>query len=241
MQHIRLHEDCDRGICADCPDCALPTCHFGGLGRLDIARDCRTLARGERLESGGGCMAFWIVLSGTAASCTCLSDGRRQILSLETPGATICGGMAGFETPSWLEALSACEVCVLDLSPYADLLRSDPDFMAAVFQIVHARLARSEDHLATLGRLDSRERVTLFLARFAHAAPRTPVSLPMSREDIADYLGLNSETVSRVLSKLRKLGLVTFLTPTDYVVPDMEALARRLPVPIGHGTGGRLT
>jgi len=52
----------------------------------------------------------------------------------------------------------------------------------------------------------------------------------MNREEIADYLGLNSETVSRIFSKLRKAGLFKFLSPTEFVVPDPEAVARRLPV-----------
>ncbi len=52
----------------------------------------------------------------------------------------------------------------------------------------------------------------------------------MNREEIADYLGLNTETVSRILSKLRKAGLFKFLTRTEFVVLDPEAVARRLPV-----------
>lgn len=77
----------------------------------------------------------------------------------------------------------------------------------------------------------------LFLAQMAMRVGRGaynggPVRLPMSREDIADYLGLNAETVSRIFSRVKKTGLVKFLSPTEYVIPDLNAIARRLPVPI---------
>ena len=61
------------------------------------------------------------------------------------------------------------------------------------------------------------------------SAPR--VSLPLSREDIADYLGLNAETVSRLLSRLKKAGTVTFLSPTEFLITDMSKLEERLPLP----------
>ncbi len=85
------------------------------------------------------------------------------------------------------------------------------------------------------GRLDSRERVLLFLAEMAlrnakARRPESPVTLPTSREDMADYLGLNAETISRILGRVRKSGLVRFLSTTEYVIPDMVEIARRLPV-----------
>ena len=101
-----------------------------------------------------------------------------------------------------------------------------------MFVISHQRLTRSQTHISTLGRLDSRERVLLFLGQMAADSGNGLVRLRMSREDIADYLGLNAETVSRMLSRIKKSGLVKFLSPTEYVVPDIEQIARRLPVPI---------
>ena len=217
-----------------CWECPNTNCLFRTLERMSARRGIRNLSRGERLDCGcgTGCMTFWIVLDGLAASCVAFEDGRRQILSLETAGEVVCAPMGQAKRAMWLEALSDCEICVLDLSADAARLRNDPDFLAAIFRLTHDRLAQSEDHVATLGRLDSRERVALFLARAAAADPKALVNLAMSREDIADYLGLNAETVRRVLTQLRKSGLVKFLTRSEYVVPDMNALARRLPVPV---------
>lgn len=223
----------------DCGSCGRMLCTFLPREPVGAMQHKHFLKRGDRLDSadGEGCMRFWIVVHGTAASCTSFEDGRRQIVGLETKGETICSLMAGVGTQNWLEALSDCMICEVDLSARARELHSDPAFLAATFHVVHRRLERCQNHVTTLGRLDSVERVTLFLAEMAVRAGATTdtqplVSLPMSREDIADYLGLNSETVSRILSKLKKSKLVKFLSPSEFVVPDLAELDRRLPVSI---------
>ncbi len=198
-----------------------------------------TLSRGERLEAADteNCLRFLVVVEGTAATCTTFADGRRQILGIEGPGEIMCGAMSGLGLQCWLEALDDCIVCDVNLSAVARQLSKDPEFLTANFRIVHRRLARSQSHLSTLGRLDSQERVLFFLAEMAsrHTArnPGAPVTrLDMSREDIADYLGLNSETVSRILTRIRKSGLVKFLNRNEYVLTDIAAVAKRLPVEI---------
>lgn len=238
MRDTHIDLDAHLGVAAACPGCQNSECPFRYLARMGARHDTLQLKRGERLECAAkaGCMKFWIVIDGLAASCVALEDGRRQIVSLESGGSIVCAPMGRPGRAGWLQALSDCEVCVLDLSADAEALRTDPDFLTAMFKLAHDRLSRSEDHVTTLGRLDSRERVTLFLARAAAAEPRALVNLTMSREDMADYLGLNAETVSRVLTQLRKSGLVKFLTRSEYVVPDMNALAKRLPVPITQTT-----
>lgn len=221
-------------ICDACRDCPCSGCAFRGLDPVPVRQRTHALRRGGRLEGRGGkgCLLFWIVVSGTAASCTSFRDGRRQIVGLERSGDVICAQMAGSGTANWLEALSDCRICELDLTPLADPLRTDSAFLSTSFHIVHRRLARAQAHVSTLGRLDSRERVLLFLGEMAASAGYGVVALPMSREDIADYLGLNTETVSRILGRIKRSGLVRFLTPTEYVVPDLDALAARLPVAI---------
>lgn len=238
MTLCRFRDDACGGAQSGCAACRLKSCAFAALAPEERHRHDLHLSRGQRLDSlgGGGCMKFWVITSGTAATCTAFEDGRRQILGLESPGDAVCGLMAGPGTQNWLEALSDCLICEIDLSPRAEQLRADRAFLAASFQIVHRSLERSLHHATTLGRLDSYERVLLFLGEMAlragRAASAASVVLPMSREDIADYLGLNAETVSRILSKIKKAGLVKFLSPTEYVVPDLGAIERRLPVPL---------
>lgn len=185
-----------------------------------------------------------MVVRGTAAICTLFSDGRRQIAGFEMTGDTICGQMATDETSSWLEALEDCLICELDFSRQAQTLQNDTSFLNVILQVTHDRLELASRHLSTLGRLDSTERVLLFLADMAIRKNSgleysRPIHLCMSREDIADYLGLNAETISRILSKLKKSNLVHFQSPTDYFIPDLAAVERRLPVPINDKGAGQ--
>lgn len=229
-----------------CIACQRRLCDFIKDGRTGVASGCQhgkrpvgmVLRRGERLESSEqDCLRFWVVVDGTAAICTSFADGRRQIIGLESAGDIICGLMASDEGATWLEALEETVICELDFSSHAAELQHDATFIAMVFGITHQRLETASRHLATLGRLDSTERVILFLGDMARrqrnaAVPGRSATLPMSREDIADYLGLNTETVSRIFSRLKKSGLIKFLSPTEYVIPDFAALECRLPVPV---------
>lgn len=209
-----------------------------------------TLSRGERMQTcEGKCLKFWVVISGAAGICTMLHDGRRQISAVEGPGDVLCGPMSGPDSPVWIEALDPCQICELDFSDRAAALQKDPDFLSVMFGVIHRRLELSSRHLTTLGRLDSTERVILFLAEMTlRAGKQRPVHLPMSRDDIADYLGLNAETVSRILSRLKKMRLFTFHSPTEFDVPDMDAVLKRLPVtplgraenPLGRGAADKM-
>ncbi len=218
----------------ECFACGSKLCRFSGLQSPRQTHRIIDLNRGERIETcTGGCVRFWTVISGTAAISTNLRDGRRQISGIERTGSTICGPMAHEDSPIWLEALEPCRICEIDFSADIGALQDDAGFMQAMFGIIHKRLETANRHLTTLGRLDSIERVTLFLAEMAEAEPgHGPVHLPMNREEIADYLGLNAETISRIFTKLRKAGLFKFLSPTEFVVADPQAVARRLPVPV---------
>lgn len=217
---------------AGCFGCTAKLCRFSTTDDTRRAHATIDLARGERVETcDESCVRFWTVMSGTAVICTTLSDGRRQISGIETAGNTICGPMANEASPIWLEALEPTQICEIDFTGDIASLQEDPAFLRMMFGVIHRRLETATRHLTTLGRLDSTERVTLFLAQWAEASPgHGPVHLPMSREEIADYLGLNAETVSRVLGRLKKAGLFRFLSPSEFVVPDPKAVARRLPV-----------
>ena len=224
-----------RPMLAACLDCPAGACDFRTQFPKSKTVHRFGLARGERLECGqNSCMRFWVVVSGTAATCVAFRDGRRQIAALEPPGSLVCGPMADHGTEHWLEALDDVEICEIDVASGSESVRRNEAFMSSMFRMIHGRLERALMLVSMLGRLDSQERVTLFLAEMSiqSGGANAVVSLPMSREDIADYLGLNTETVSRVFTRIRKSGLVRFLSPTEYLIPDMQAVAARLPVRI---------
>ena len=199
----------------------------------------RDLERGAQV-SAGLYLKLWTVVDGLVALCSSLPDGRRQLVSLATPGDLVCPLAGSHGTAVWIEALAPSRLCELDLSARSRGINRDPVLSAELFRVAHRQIQSVSAHLVTLGRLDGMERVCLFLTDMAwRIGVETPgglrVHLPLSREDIADYLGLNAETVSRIFSRVKKAKLVTFLSPTDYIVADIEALQSRAPVAAPHG------
>lgn len=221
-----------------CQCCRTQVCGYVNGSSKGMRCAFRPFKRGDRLPaSEASCMRFWTIVSGTAASCTAFPDGRRQIVQVEMPGDLVCGFSSSSDMESWIEFLSDSVVCEVDLSATAEGLRSDSEFQSRLFRFTHNQLERTALRVVLLGRLDSMERICFFLTEMARrsgviSGNSIRVSLEFSREDIADYLGLNAETVSRLLSRIKKLGLAIFLSPTEYAVPDMNRLERRIPVKI---------
>ncbi|MDH3453274.1 MAG: Crp/Fnr family transcriptional regulator, partial [Gammaproteobacteria bacterium] len=165
------------------------------------------------------------VLSGAASLCAGLPDGRRQLLYLATPGEMICP-YTTINTELWVEALVPTSICEIPMQVAIASSRAQPDLLLrASNQFLDATMA----HLLAIGRLDGTERVTAFLVDMtrrlgSHESGRLLVHLPLNREDIADYLGLNAETVSRILGRIKRSGLVIFHSPSEFEVPDFEDL-----------------
>ncbi|MCC2112288.1 MAG: Crp/Fnr family transcriptional regulator [Hyphomicrobiales bacterium] len=224
-----------------CTTCSLESCHFRDsvtAAEADgerLVHSVTALERGGRVwRSGVGCRRLWVVVGGLAALATALPDGRRQITSLISSGDIVCPVSDRDGGESWGEALSPMQICEIDLHALIATPQQSDGVWGSLFRATHRQLERSNANLVMLGRFDGVERICLFLVEMAQrlgvAGPGGyRVHLPMSREDIADYLGLNSETVSRLLTRVRKTRLVTFISPTDFVVHDLFALARRTP------------
>jgi len=221
---------CDRKLCMTVP-----------AAYRDASQRLITMERGDRLtETGGNCYKIWNIVQGAAAICTSLEDGRRQVIGLEFQGDSICGLLNVTGANSWLEAVSDCWICEIDLSVADQELHTNKAFMDAVFSVMNSKLQRYSTHIVTLGQLDGFERVLFFLTEMAqrlgrHLSEGIFVDLPMSREEIADYLGLNTETVSRIFSRIRKSGAVTFVSPTELVIPDLKALKKLVPIEVVKG------
>ena len=197
------------------------------------------LARGDNLDITSS-FKVWNVVEGLVGLCTALPDGRRQIVSLSTPGDLLCPMTGAKGTDVWVEALAPSGLCEIDLSDRIEAIRDDAALSAELFKVVHRQVMCSSVHLVTLGRLDGMERVCLFLTDMVWrlgvpTANGWRVNLPLSREDIADYLGLNAETVSRIFSRVKKAKLAIFLSPTEFLVTDLEALQSRAPLAAPHG------
>ena len=198
-------------------------------------------ARGERVPAAarGGGLRLQIVRTGIAAASATMQDGRRQIMCVLVPGDVICPfDLADAEC--WAEALTETETWEVVVPMNGHGLDENPDLGRLLFDLSHKLLERALTHVVQLGRFDGTERLCAFLLDMARRTGRRRgtgwcLSLPMSREDIADYLGLNAETVSRIFTRIKKDGIARFHSPTECEIPDLTRLEARVPI---RGIGG---
>lgn len=142
-----------------------------------------------------------------------LSDGRRLVAGFLMPGDYV-GFSASGNYRHAIEAVVDSELCVLGLEQLRDGVFAQPTLGHELLDRAIAELDSTRDKLMALARMTPLERVAGFLLDMARrrkreGADERMVILPMSRGDIADYLGLTVETVSRSFTKLRVQGLIS--------------------------------
>ena len=147
------------------------------------------------------------VLSGTVRTYKILSDGRRQVGGFYLPGDIFGLEFADAHTLS-AEAVSDTKVLVVKRSALSALAARDPSVAQQLFALTGRELHRVQDRILLLIK-NARERVAGFLLEMAErASENNTIELPMSRQDIADYLGLTIETVSRTLTSLETASAI---------------------------------
>jgi CRP/FNR family nitrogen fixation transcriptional regulator len=167
------------------------------------------------------------VKTGAARSYKLLSDGRRQIGAFH-----LVGDIFGLENSSEhrFTAEAIVDTTVRLIKRRSLELVADSDAMVArnLLSMTTNNLQHAEDHMLLLGRKTSLERVAAFLIEMDRRLTAAGVlALPMCRRDIADYLGLTLETVSRALSRLHELGILGFIgnNQRQIVLLDRQQLA----------------
>ena len=203
---------CDRCIGKQCN-----VCHLLEHGRqrelLDTSCRHRWTKREYLFRAGNPVGAVYKVTSGIVAESRTLADGRRQIIAFFLPG-DICGyletdGRHAFDG----EAITTAETCSFNRERFSAFVNRNHDVAEEMRRSLAERLKMVGTHLSVVGQLTSTERVANFVAMMtaAYAARNVqtrPLPLPMKRSDIADYLGLRLETVSRAFSKLRQRNII---------------------------------
>ena len=165
------------------------------------------------------------VASGTVRTYKVLVDGRRQIGAFYLPG-DIFGLETGEEHTFSAEAITDCRIIVIKRSAVEALAARDNDVARQMWALTARELQRVQDHIMVLIK-SAQERVAGFLLEMAGRVPgREAVELPMSRQDIADYLGLTIETVSRTLTQLEKRAAIELPTSRRIVLRNRMALSR---------------
>ena len=167
------------------------------------------------------------VMSGAVRSYKLLTDGRRQIGAFHLTG-DIFGLENGNEHRFTTEAIVDTTVRLVRRQSLEMVAESDAMVAKNLLSMTTSNLQHAEDHMLLLGRKTSLERVAAFLLEMDKRLTAAGVmALPMSRRDIADYLGLTLETVSRALSRLHELDVLGFVgnTQRQIVLLDRHRLA----------------
>jgi CRP/FNR family transcriptional regulator len=163
------------------------------------------------------------VLTGAVRLFKALPDGRRQVLDFRIAGD--CFGLIGAGRYSYsVEAIVRTTVSRHPLAQIDGALQARPCLAMSLLELARVDLERARAQMLLLGRKSAEERVAALLVRFAERAGRLAVRLPLSRQDMADYLGLTVETVSRTLSQFRRAGLVAQAARHELILERPRAL-----------------
>ena len=165
------------------------------------------------------------LISGTVRTSKILNDGRRQIGEFYLPG-DLFGHEVGSEHSFSAEAITDVKVIVIKRSAVEALAARDNEVARQLWAMTGRELQRMQEHILLLIK-SAQERVAGFLLEMAERIKSTnEVELPMSRQDIADYLGLTIETVSRTLTILENSAAISLPTSRRIVLRNRAALRR---------------
>jgi CRP/FNR family nitrogen fixation transcriptional regulator len=163
------------------------------------------------------------VISGTVRTFNVLSNGRRQIRAFYLPG-DIFGVETGPEHAFSAEAISEAQLFVIERKAVVALAARDNEVAHQLWGLTSRELRHARSHVLLLIQ-SARERVAGFLLEMADRVPTgDEIELPMPRQDIADYLGLTIETVSRMLTHLEKGAAIARPTSRRVVLCSRPAL-----------------
>lgn len=202
------------------------------LQKLDGLAAITSFHRGERICSQDQTTEYWyFLISGAARRCTIRCDGHRQIMDLLLPG-DFFGLAFGVQSDAIIEAVSQNTVVAGYLRSRVECLAdSDPAIARELREIAFKALSRIQSQILILGRITAVEKVGSFILEMAERLSNGKcegVSLPVSRYDIADYLGVSVETVSRALSRLQHRGAIRLLNTRTVRVVYRNALEERV-------------
>lgn len=160
-----------------------------------------------------------------------LPDGRRQITGFVFPGDFL--GLAHHtEYVYTAEAVGETNLCRFSRTQLATLFKEIPKLESRLLAISQDELVQAHNQMLLLGRKSAKERLASFLVMLSERTmasagtveSRGPIPVPMSRNDIGDYLGLTTETVSRTLTRLKTSGVISIDSDRKINVSDWDAL-----------------
>lgn len=221
-----------RNPCAACPVRDLSVC--GSLGDQDLATmnaisTTKTYDVDQTLIwEGEAASEFFIITEGCCKVFKLLPDGRRQITGFLYPSDIV--GLASDSRYSYTaQALTPMNVCRFGREPVMELFTQMPELCRKVCCVASNELAAAQDQMVMLGRKNAAERLATFLVllerrKHLRGENSLEIDVPMTRADIADHLGLTTETVSRTVTIFRKKGLIELDGPHAITILKESAL-----------------
>jgi CRP/FNR family transcriptional regulator len=173
---------------------------------------------------------YFRVRSGMVRLSKVTEDGRRQIAAFLTAGDLF--GWTDQDAYNYsAEAVTDATVEKYSRVRIEESVKANPSLGRSILGLLSGQLALAQDHLLLLGRMTASERIATFLLDLVRrqrsaGAAGSDIELPMNRKDVADYLGLTVETVSRTMSALKRKGIIAFAEPESVQLKQSTALER---------------
>lgn len=222
--------------CSDCPirhRAVCARCETDELQMLEEMKYYRTYDPGQTMVWAGDPMDFVASLvSGVATLTQTMEDGRTQMVGLLLPSDFI-GRPGRTMAPYSVTAISEVTVCCFRKKPFERMMATTPHIAQRLLEMALDELDAAREWMLLLGRKTAREKIASLIAIIARRSGDTPVGavpsrqtveLPLTREAMADYLGLTLETVSRQVSALKREGLIVLEGKRRVLIPDFERL-----------------
>lgn len=225
------HHDCEacpirhRAVCARCDS--------DELELLEGIKYYRSFEAGQHIIWSGDRMDFvGSVVSGIATLTQTMEDGRTQMVGLLLPSDFV--GRPGRNGAAYdVVATTDLVMCCFRKKPFEQMMETTPHIAQRLLQMTLDELDAAREWMLVLGRKTAREKIASLLAIIArrnatlhmnNASGELSFDLPLTREAMADYLGLTLETVSRQVSALKKDGVIVLEGKRHVIIPDLERL-----------------
>ena len=223
--------------CGDCPIRHRAVCSRtepDELARLEDMKYYRSFQAGQTVIWSGDRMDFVAsVVTGIATLTQTMEDGRRQMVGLLLPSDFL--GRPGRTTaPYDVTATTDLVMCCFRRKPFEEMMSTTPHVAQRLLEMTLDELDAAREWMLLLGRKSAREKIasllTIIARRDAGLKLRATTGsiafdLPLTREEMADYLGLTLETVSRQMSALKRDGVINLEEKRRIVVPDFDLLS----------------
>ncbi|MFN0115478.1 MAG: transcriptional regulator FnrL [Paracoccaceae bacterium] len=222
--------------CGDCPirhRAVCARCETDELARLEAMKYYRSFEAGQTLIWSGDRMDFVAsVVTGVATLTQTMEDGRTQMVGLLLPSDFV--GRPGREKAAYtVTAVTDVLMCCFRRKPFEELLTSTPHISQRLLEMTLDELDAAREWMLLLGRKTAREKIASLISIIARrdaslglrsGTGRIAFDLPLTREAMADYLGLTLETVSRQVSSLKRDGVIELQGKRRVIVPDFDRL-----------------